>query len=1267
MTYLAVRRAIRRVPTPRTRPTARRGGLLTAVRMAVAVATVGGTALALNLNGSAAFAASVKPTVTDFSQCANDPPPSTSNACPYGPAGAGGWINGILQQTNSHYSENQAVPQRAFLDFPAGSQTTGETITIKYDTLKGDIHAYDSLATYNSTQTGITPTVLCAGAIQAACSAVVAAGPMSTFPIPNDPTKVAPSGAGISEVTSAHQLPGQVMTLYGGTITAISTPVHTGSGGSDQYATQTVTFNLVGAGATTATDQQVLLAFSGHLALGAGPTGWGTGLGAGSVSGGPYHISLVSAGPAAKPTTFGSRDNQIMGNALAPPATPTITTTARPTSGVAGTAAANVGDTATFTGFDPATPPTGSVTFTLYSDPTCAAPVPGMSGSGPISTVPGSTTATWEATSWTPPAAGTYYWQATYPGDANNTPVTTACGAANEEIVVAKARPTITTLADPTSGVANIAISAAGDTATFHGAASPTGSVTFTLYSNPTCTTAVVGMSGSGTISTSGAVTTATWSAGWTPPAAGTYYWQATYPGDANNDAVTTACGGTDEQIAVSATAPKVTTVASPTAGTVGTPIAVVGDTATVTGAPGAPPTGSVTFTLYSDPTCTTAVFGMSGSGTISTSHAVSTATWSTAWTPRAAGTYYWQATYSGYTTACGAANEEIVVSPVSPTITTVATPQAGVAGTPIAAAGDTATFHGTTMPAPTGSVTFTLYSDPTCTAAVVGMSGSGTISTSHAVSTATWSAGWTPPAAGTYYWQATYPGDANNDAVTTACGGTDEQIVVTQAKPTITTVATPQAGVAGTPIAAAEDTATFHGAASPTGSVTFTLYSNPTCTTAVAGMSGSGTITTSGAVSTATWSAGWTPPAAGTYYWQATYPGDANNDAVTTACGGTDEQIVVATAPPSAPPSPPASPTTLSTQQSASPTGPGSMPLGGTVTDTATVTGTPTVGPPTGQVAFTVCGPGSAAALCPTGSGTTVGSAPLSRATAGSSTATSPTFTPTAVGTYCFSAVYVPDGATNYTASSGNVSGSLDTGECVTVASTAPAGSGEPVLSVVKSSMPASGSTVRPGTAVTYTLTLTNAGTAPASGVTVTDTVPAGATYQPGSATCDAIASCTVSEGGGVVRWIGVSVAAPAGSSPGTATLTFEVTVNAADGDGQVIANTAAFTNEHTPSCTTATCTTNTVHLTVVAPAIASQSSGPAPVVKAASSTSPTAATPATAIAGATTVHTGKPWAGSQPIVLAVLTGALAFLGLGERRRRRSHRQAHEGGSGQR
>ena len=46
--------------------------------------------------------------------------------------------------------------------------------------------------------------------------------------------------------------------------------------------------------------------------------------------------------------------------------------------------AVTVGDTATFVGSDK---PTGSVTFTLYSDAACTLPVTGMSGSGAISGV----------------------------------------------------------------------------------------------------------------------------------------------------------------------------------------------------------------------------------------------------------------------------------------------------------------------------------------------------------------------------------------------------------------------------------------------------------------------------------------------------------------------------------------------------------------------------------------------------------------------------------------------------------------------------------------------------------------------------------------------------------------------------------------------------------------------------------------------------------------------------------------------------------------
>ena len=43
--------------------------------------------------------------VIDFSQCQNDAPPSTNVGCSE-------WINGILNPNNSHYAEDNAVPQR---------------------------------------------------------------------------------------------------------------------------------------------------------------------------------------------------------------------------------------------------------------------------------------------------------------------------------------------------------------------------------------------------------------------------------------------------------------------------------------------------------------------------------------------------------------------------------------------------------------------------------------------------------------------------------------------------------------------------------------------------------------------------------------------------------------------------------------------------------------------------------------------------------------------------------------------------------------------------------------------------------------------------------------------------------------------------------------------------------------------------------------------------------------------------------------------------
>jgi hypothetical protein len=123
----------------------------------------------------------------------------------------------------------------------------------------------------------------------------------------------------------------------------------------------------------------------------------------------------------------------------------------------------------------------------------------------------------------------------------------------------------------------------------------------------------------------------------------------------------------------------------------------------------------------------------------------------------------------------------ECVLIMAGPSITTVASPTSGIAGTALTNVGDTATLHNASS-APTGDITFALYSDSSCTTAVSGMSGSGAIMTTAGVSTATWSAAtWTPPAAGTYTWKASYAGDANN-APASVCGGSGEEITVTSA-----------------------------------------------------------------------------------------------------------------------------------------------------------------------------------------------------------------------------------------------------------------------------------------------------------------------------------------------------------------------------------------------------------------------------------------------------------------------------------------------------
>jgi len=267
-----------------------------------------GAALAAKSPGGGGGGTSTAATVVDYSQCANGAKPSISLACP------GGWINGALQSSNSHYREDDATAQRVLVSVPAaGTGTKVHTLKFSYLTRKGsaNAHAYDSLTTWNLTQTAADR---CQGySSRITCPAGTGpGGTPTTWDIPADPTAVAP---GANPTTSAHQRGDAVspygrMTMYGGTITGVTEPVHDNAGGTgDDYATIVVSYTVP----TSTSAKNVQLLFGGHLAPSTGGRGWGPGLGASSISGGPYHIKWTEIDGA----SAGSRDNQIQASAIA--------------------------------------------------------------------------------------------------------------------------------------------------------------------------------------------------------------------------------------------------------------------------------------------------------------------------------------------------------------------------------------------------------------------------------------------------------------------------------------------------------------------------------------------------------------------------------------------------------------------------------------------------------------------------------------------------------------------------------------------------------------------------------------------------------------------------------------------------------------------------------------------------------------------------------------------------------------------------------------
>jgi uncharacterized repeat protein (TIGR01451 family) len=223
------------------------------------------------------------------------------------------------------------------------------------------------------------------------------------------------------------------------------------------------------------------------------------------------------------------------------------------------------------------------------------------------------------------------------------------------------------------------------------------------------------------------------------------------------------------------------------------------------------------------------------------------------------------------------------VVNTASPTITTSAITNV-IVGANIH---DTATISGLVNPDGTGSITFKLYSDAACTTEVF-----NDVVSPVDVDGDYFSGDYTTTAAGSYYWVASFSGDSNNDPVEATCGDEGETSVVNKASPSITTTPDPSSGTLGVTL---NDSATLGGGFNPTGNITFNLYapSDTTCSgapafTDVVPVNGNGTYPTSN---------GFVSNAVGIWHWTATYSGDSNNNAASSACA--DEPVTVSAGPP--------------------------------------------------------------------------------------------------------------------------------------------------------------------------------------------------------------------------------------------------------------------------------------------------------------------------------------------------------------------------------
>jgi hypothetical protein len=381
---------------------------------------------------------------------------------------------------------------------------------------------------------------------------------------------------------------------------------------------------------------------------------------------------------------------------------------------------------------------TGTVTYNIYSGPSCSGPLSATASVTLSSGKPPSHT-------FTMSSAGAFTFQGSYSGDANNYPATSQCSVPVK--VVGKPTTVTTTLSKTTISLGKSVTDKAKVSV-----ATATGTMTYDLFYGPTCSS---GVFQSQTTSVASGKST---SNPFTINNAGTYSLHAIYSGDSKNAGSTSSCEG-----------PLTVTKLTPTLGTTFSASSVIvggttSDAATLTGGTSTAG-GTVTYYLFGNGVCNGASID---SYTVTVTNGVVPNSKNFIITSVGSGKLSFTAIYSGDNNNAGTTSScegPIAVKKASPTLSTTASSYSITAGGSVT---DTATLTGTTSDAG-GTVTFELWDDGSCGG------GGGSIVQSYSVTVTGGSVPsviFTINTSGSYSIGAHYSGDTNNNSATSGCEG---------------------------------------------------------------------------------------------------------------------------------------------------------------------------------------------------------------------------------------------------------------------------------------------------------------------------------------------------------------------------------------------------------------------------------------------------------------------------------------------------------------